>query len=195
MKRFGFTEDEVTRAKTEVESWYETRANRADTRKNSEFVPGLISNFFDNYAFMEPATEYQVVQMLLTQVTPDILNMVAAEMITPENLVVLYKAPEKEGLVHPTEAEILAVVKEVENADIEAPAAEELAADFLDPATLKGSKVKKVKSSIYGATEWTLKNGVKVVLFPTDYEKDRISFNIYKMGGTSLIETEDLPSL
>jgi zinc protease len=194
MKRFGFTEDEVSRAKTEIESRYETRANRADTRKNAEFVPDLISNFFDNYSYMEPATEYQVAQMLLSQLNADVLNMVVAQMITPENLVVLYKGPEKEGLVHPTEAEILSVVKEVENAEIEAPAAEVIATEFLNPATLKGSKVKKAKSSVYGATEWTLKNGVKVVLFPTDYEKDRISFNLYKMGGASLIETEDLPS-
>ena len=53
MKRFGFTEDEVNRAKTEIESVYETRSKRADTRQNSEFVPGLISNFFDNYAYMD----------------------------------------------------------------------------------------------------------------------------------------------
>ena len=42
--------------------------------------------------------------------------------------------------------------------------------------------------------EWTLKNGVKVILLPTDYEKDRVTFSLYKMGGTSLIETADLPS-
>ena len=194
MKRFGFTEDEVTRAKTEIESVYETRANRADTRKNADFVPALINNFFDNYAYMEPATEYQVVQMLLSQLTPEVVNMVAAQMITPENMVVVYKAPEKEGLTHPTEAELLSVVKEVENAEIEAPAAEDIASDFLDPSTLKGSKVKKSRSTIYGATEWTLKNGVKVILYPTDYEKDRVTFNLYKMGGMSLVETEDLPS-
>ena len=195
MKRFGFTEDEVSRAKTEIESMYETRANRADTRKNSEFVPGLISNFFDNYAYMEPATEYQVVQMLLSQISADVLNMLASQMITAENMVVLYKGPEKEGLVHPTDAELLSVIKEVENAEIEAPAAEAIATEFLDPSTLKGSKVKKSKGTIYGATEWTLKNGVKVVLYPTDFEKDRVVFNLYKMGGASLIETEDLPSL
>ena len=107
--------------------------------------------------------------MLLSQITPDILNMVVSQMITAENLVLVYKAPEKEGLVHPTEAELLSVVKEVENAEIEAPAAEAIATEFLDPSTLKGSKVKKSKSTIYGATEWTLKNGVKVVLYPTDF--------------------------
>ena len=195
MKRFGFTDDEVSRAKTEIESVYETRSKRADTRKNSEFVPALINNFFDNYAYMEPATEYQVAQMLLSQINADVLNMIVAQMITAENMVVLYKGPEKEGLVHPTEAELLSVVKEVENAEIEAPEAEAIATEFLDPSTLKGSKVKKSKSTIYGATEWTLKNGVKVVLYPTDFEKDRVVFNLYKMGGSSLIETEDLPSL
>ena len=194
MKRFGFTEDEVNRAKTEIASVYETRANRADTRKNADFVPALINNFFDNYSYMDPATEYQVVQMLLAQITPDVLNMIVKEMITAENMVVVYKAPDKEGLTHPTEAELLAVIKDVEGAEIEAPAAEAIATEFLDPASLKGSKVKKSKSTVYGATEWTLKNGVRVVLFPTDYEKDRVSFNLYKKGGTSLIETEDLPS-
>ncbi len=194
MKRFGFTDDEVNRAKTEIESVYETRAKRAETRKNADFVPGLISNFFDNYAYMEPATEYQLVQMLLSQISADVLNMLASQMITAENMVVLYKGPEKEGLVHPTDAELLSVIKEVENAEIEAPAAEAIATEFLDPSILKGSKVKKSKSTIYGATEWTLKNGVKVVLLPTDYEKDRITFMLYKMGGTSLIETADLPS-
>ena len=194
MKRFGFTDDEVNRAKTEIESVYETRAKRAETRKNADFVPGLISNFFDNYAYMEPATEYQLVQMLLSQISAEVLNMLASQMITSENMVVLYKGPEKEGLAHPSEAELISVIKEVENSEIEATAAEAIATEFLDPSTLKGSKVKKSKSTIYGATEWTLKNGVKVVLLPTDYEKDRISFMLYKMGGTSLIETADLPS-
>ena len=194
MKRFGFTDDEVNRAKTEIESIYETRAKRAETRQNSEFVPDLISNFFDSYAYMEPATEYQVAQMLLSQVNAEVLHMLASQMITAENMVVLYKGPEKEGLTHPSESELLSVIKEVENAEIEAPATEAVATEFLDPSTLKGSKVKKSKSTIYGATEWTLKNGVKVILLPTDYEKDRVTFSLYKMGGTSLIETADLPS-
>ncbi|MDO5442701.1 MAG: insulinase family protein, partial [Bacteroidia bacterium] len=48
--------------------------------------------------------------------------------------------------------------------------------------------------TIAGATEWVLKNGVKVILLPTEYEKDRIQFSLYRQGGTSLIATEDLPS-
>ena len=194
MKRFGFNDAEVERAKTEILSIYESRAKRADTRKNSEFVSPLINNFFDNYAYMDPQTEFEVVQALLPQIQTEVLNMLAPQLITKENFVLVYKAPEKEGLTHPTEEQILAVINAVENAEIEAPVAEQLDTELLDPAALKGSKVKKSRAYKYGATEWLLKNGIKVLLLPTEYEKDRISFTLYKMGGTSLIATEDLPS-
>jgi len=71
---------------------------------------------------------------------------------------------------------------------------EEIASEFLDPSTLKGSKSKKAKKTIYDATQWTLKNGVKVIFLPTDYTKDQILFDLYKDGGRSLIPTGDIAS-
>ena len=194
MKRFGFTEAEIDRAKVEIVSSYESNAKRADSRKNSELVPDLINNFFLNYSYMEPQQEYQLVQALLEQIPAELINEFAKSLITEENFVLLYKAPEKEGLVHPTESQLLEVVESVENMEIQAPESEEIAAELLDSSALKGSKVKKSKNILYGATQWELKNGVKVILLPTEYEKDRIMFQIVKDGGFSLVEDEDLVS-
>ena len=194
MKRFGFTEAEIDRAKVEIVSSYESNAKRADSRKNSELVPELINNFFLNYSYMEPQQEYQLVQALLEQIPAELINEFAKSLITEENFVLLYKAPEKEGLVHPTESQLLEVVESVENMEIQAPESEEIAAELLDSSALKGSKVKKSKNILYGATQWELKNGVKVILLPTEYEKDRIMFQIVKDGGFSLVEDEDLVS-
>lgn len=194
MKRFGFTEAEIERAKVEIVSSYESNAKRADSRKNSELVPDLINNFFLNYSYMEPQQEYQLVQALLEQIPAELINEFAKSLITEENFVLLYKAPEKEGLVHPTESQLLEVVESVENMEIQAPESEEIAAELLDSSALKGSKVKKSKNILYGATQWELKNGVKVILLPTEYEKDRIMFQIVKDGGFSLVEDEDLVS-
>ena len=194
MKRFGFTEAEIDRAKVEIVSSYESNAKRADSRKNSELVPDLINNFFLNYSYMEPQQEYQLVQALLEQIPSELINEFAKSLITEENFVLLYKAPEKEGLVHPTESQLLEVVESVENMEIQAPESEEIAAELLDSSALKGSKVKKSKNILYGATQWELKNGVKVILLPTEYEKDRIMFKIVKDGGFSLVEDEDLVS-
>ena len=194
MKRFGFTDAEVERANAKLLSYAEKAAEGADTRTSDEFVDALISNFCDNMPYMDPAMELQLVQALGSQITAEIVNQVAPQLITDINFVIVYTAPAKEGLVHPTEAELLAVIEEVKASEIQANAAEEAAEPLLDPAALKGSKVKKETTGIYGATEWTLKNGAKVIVLPTDYKKDEIRFNIFQEGGMSLIPTEDMPS-
>ena len=194
MKRFGFSDDEVDRAKTNLLNRYDNIRKKADTRKNPEFVRPILQNFYDNYAFMDPETDYQITDMILKNINSVALNQTAAGVITDENLVILYKGPAKEGIATPTTDQLLQALAEVKASDIKANAATEVAKEFLDASRLKGSPVKKTATSAYGATEWTLKNGVKVYVYPTDHTKDQILFNIYEQGGKSLIETEDIPT-
>jgi zinc protease len=42
-----------------------------------------------------------------------------------------------------------------------------------------------------GVTIWTLSNGLRVVLKPTDFKNDEILFNSFSPGGTSLVEDRD----
>ncbi len=192
LRRFGLTDAEVERAKTELLSQFETKAKKAETRTNSEFVMPMIYNFFDNERFMDPQTEYDLVQQLMPMLTAETINQAAQQIITRENMVVIYQAPEKEGLVHPTAEQIQAVIDAVENAEIEQAAGEELPEAFLNAAALKGSKASKVTDGIYGAKTFTLKNGLRVWLLPTDHQKDQILFNLVKTGGRSLLSDEEL---
>ena len=193
MKRFGFTDGEVQRAKDNIISNYERAVEAAPTRKNAEFIYPLLYNFYDNEPYMDPATELQLAQMVCAQLNAAVLNQIAAQLITDENMVILYNGPEKEGLANPTEEEISAVLAGVKNAEIAANAEENLNEPFIS-GELKGSKVKKSAETIYGATEWILKNGVKVIVLPTQHKQDQILFNISMNGGQSLIATEDMPS-
>ena len=190
MKRFGFTDGEVQRAKDNIISSYERRVEAAPTRKNAEFVYPLLYNFYDNEPYMEPEMELQLAQMVCSQLNAALLSQVAAQLLTDNNMVILYNGPEKAGLVNPTEDEIKAVLAAVKNAEITANVEENLNEPFIS-RELKGSKVKKEGQTIYGATEWTLKNGVKVVVLPTQYKQDQILFNISMDGGMSLVSTED----
>jgi len=194
LHRFGLTDAEIERAKTEILSQYETAAKQADTRKNSEFVMPMINHFFDNRAFMDPQTEYQVVQALLQQLPNEAVNQLGQQMVAHENMVVLYQAPEREGLQHPTVEQIKAIIDQVENAQLEQAAAEDVPTAFLDPSTLKGSKASKAKPFAHGAQTFKLRNGINVYLLPTEYEKDRISFSLFKDGGRSLLTDEELYS-
>ena len=192
LRRFGLTDDEVERAKTEVLSQYESAANKADTRNNTLFINGMIKHFFNNEYFMDPKAEYELVKMMLPQFTAEIVNQVAKAFITDNNIYVSYEAPEKEGLTHPTKEQFLAVIDAVKNAELEQVAGEEIPTEFLDASKLKGSKAGKITESIYGSKVFTLKNGVRVWLLPTEKEKDRISISLSREGGRSVLSDEDL---
>ena len=194
MKRYGFTESEIKRAKDELISRAEKRAEGADSRKNAEFVRPLINNFFNNEPYMVPSVEAKLVKQMLQMLPAQVFNQTVAQIITDENMVVLYNGPQKEGLVNPTEAQLLDVIAKVKASEIAANAEEEIASEFVDPSKLKGSKVKKTSQLLKGVTEWTLANGVKVAWLKTDYKKDQVLFRLVKDGGESLIPTEDLDS-
>jgi len=52
-------------------------------------------------------------------------------------------------------------------------------------------KVFKTVDRGYGITEWTLGNGVKVLLKPTTFKNDEIIFKAQSFGGTSLYDEKD----
>ena len=195
MKQFGFTEAEVQRATENILKAYEKAVEAAGSRKNGDFVDPLLNNFYQNESYLEPELAYQLAQGLCGQINAQILNQLLGQFqfVTDENMIVLYNGPSKEGSIIPTEDEIRNVLAEVKTIEVQ-PNAEEAVNEPFISEELKGSPVKTAAETVYGATEWTLKNGVKVIVLPTELKKDQVIFNITKKGGKTLIATEDLPS-
>ena len=194
LRRYGFTEAEVTRAKENILQAYERAVKAAATRKNAEFVRPILNNFFFNDPILTPEVDQQIAQAICGQLTAAVLNQMLPQLLVEQNVLVLFNGPEKEGLVNPTEAELAEVYAAAKNAEIAPNEEESVNEPLLDASKLKGAAVKKEKTGIYGETVWTLKNGVKVVVLPTDYKKDQVIINLSMDGGRTLIATEDLPS-
>ena len=194
MKRYGFSDGEVQRAKDNIISRFEKAAEAAATRKNMDFVRPILNHFYYKDSYMEPETELQLAQMVCSQINAALLGQVAASLITDENVVIVFNGPEKEGVVSPTVEELAQIMAESKTMEITANAEENLNEPLIDPNALKGAKVKKEETGDYGSTVWTLKNGVKVVVLPTQHKKDQVIYNLYLKGGKSVIPTEDLPS-
>ncbi len=192
MRRYGFSAAEVARAKENILSGYESAAEKADTRKNGQLIWELINNFFDNNSYAHPKDELAIVTAILSQITPEYINAYASQLIPENNMVVVMTAPAKEGVAVPAKEEFLTVIEQVKAADVQPNEEEETAAELLNASKLKGSKVKKSEDYLYSTTKWTLKNGMTVLLRPSDLEKDRISIQLIKKGGKTLIPQEDL---
>lgn len=192
-KRYGFTDDEIGRAKEDIIKHLKNKVDGASTRKNPEFVYPIMNNFFNGYPYMTPETELQIAQMLYGQFNAQVINQALPQFLTGVPTII-YQGVDQPGQVHPTEAEVLAVLEEVKNADIQPNKVEAINSDFMAGIKIKPGAVKKAVTGAYGATIWTLKNGLNVVVLPTEYKKDQVIFELTKKGGVSLVPTEDIAS-
>ena len=194
IKRYGITESELERAKMELISSAERGVEAAPTRKSPQLVYPILAHFFHNNYMLEPQMELQLVQAVCAQLPAMVFQQVIEQLITDENMIIAYAAPEREGLAHPTEAELLAIIEKVKASEIAAPVEESANEPLLNADAIKAGKIKKEKEGVYGSQEWTLKNGVKVVYMPTTHKNDEVIVSLVMNGGRSLIETAELPS-
>lgn len=193
VRRYGFTQGEFERAQENLMRQCErTYANRND-RRNEEFVEVYMNHYKKNTPAPDAETEWQLDSMLVKSLNVDAVNAYAQQILTPTNQVIVITAPEKEGVVNPTEEEILAIRDKVAASEIEAYEDNVVKEPLIPEGTaLKGSAVKKtVEDAKLGTTEWTLKNGVKVVVKPTTFKADEIRLRALANGGLSVLADEE----
>lgn len=195
MKRFGFTNSELERAKTDLLKSVENAYNDRENQKNRNLVREYYRHFLSDEVIPGIEWEFNTLKMILPGLPIDAINQVAKSYVTDNNLIVSFMAPDKPAVVIPSEAEIRAAIEETKKAEITAKAEETMNKALIEK-TPKAGKVKKIsQNSSLGTTEWILSNGVKVVFRPTTFKKDEILLSAYSWGGTSKVkEIADLPS-
>ncbi len=196
MIRFGFTQSEFDRAKTEIERQIQQEYDRRDDRRSDEFMWPFIYNYMLNAPMMSAEDEYEFNNYLLQVINLDLLNQFVQQMrLTPTNQVIIVMAPEKADAVVPTAEQIEETIGKVRAAELEANI-EDFVIEPLIPAKtkLKGSKVKTTETDRFGATIWTLKNGAKIVVLPTDFKADEVTMQVISKGGQSVLADDEILS-
>lgn len=186
VKKHGFTETELEREKKTVLRQVEKLYNERDKRKSAELVEEYKANFLMKQSPVPGIeTEYEYYKQFLPGITLEEVNALGKKWVTDDNLVVLVNAPEKEGVVLPTEDELKKAITDVKASAIE-PYVDKVNNDPLFAEELTPGKISsKVKNKEQDYEEWTLSNGIKVVLKQTDFKQDEILFGAYSWGGSS----------
>lgn len=194
MRRYGFTNDELERAKTETLAQYEKAYNERSATRNDSYVDEYIDNFL--YQEMIPGIEweYAFVKQVMPAISLEQINQIALQLVTNENIVVNFQVADKPEVQLPTEEQIINSIRGMEHLDIERPVEKEVITELVKKGPKAGKVVKEKYNEALGTTEWTLKNGVRVIFKPTEFKKDEILMEAYAPGGFSLVETADLPS-
>ena len=190
--QFGFLASELDRAKaTTLRSAEQQYADR-EKRPSATIVNSYAFHFLDQEVVPGPEIAYRLAQQLLPTITLDEVNALARRWITDENRVIVVRSPEKPGVKVPTEAEVLAALDRAAKTPVvaytENLSTEPLIARLPAPGRVTSEKTR----ADVGITEWTLANGARVLVKPTDFRADQVLFGALSFGGRSLLADADI---
>ncbi len=185
-KRGGFTATEYARCRTEYLSQLEKAYNNRNQQENKTLAESYVRNFIDKKPIPGIETEYQMMSMIVNQIPVEAVNQVFSQIVSDKNLVVLGMMPAREGESCPKDEEILALLSQVEAENI-APYVDNVKDEpLVSELPAAGKVVKENILSDFGAKEWILSNGAKVILKKTDFKADEINMMAVAKGGTSV---------
>jgi zinc protease len=188
--RFGFTQTELDRFRLSYQQAFAQLAASNDEHTSDSLADEYIRNFMQQEPIPGIAYENGLVQRFLPEITLADINGLARDWMPDRNRVVVVSAPKKAGVSVPDEAKLAAVIKSAVGSDLTAYVDTVSSRPLLENVPKPGS-VTKTTTKAPGVTEWTLSNGVRVVLEPTTFKQDEILFRAFSPGGTSLAGDQD----
>ena len=189
--KYGFTQSEMDRAKTEILAGYENSYNNRDKTESGRIIGEYIRNFLEQESIPGIAWEFEQNKKYLPTVTLDQTNAVLKNYVKDDSRVIVITGPKKESLAYPKEADVLKVFEDLKVAKLEPYKEKATLQNLVKPFQSKGSIVKTETDDKLGTTTLTLSNGAKVTYKKTDFKDDQIVFTARSLGGTSLISDAD----
>jgi len=190
-KKYGFTQTELELAKKEMISNMDKFFNERNTTESKDYVEEYIRAFLDGEDFPGVTNEHMYYSQLLPGIKVEELNELFKEWVKNTNTFTLITAPDKGDIKLPTNAELLAMTKKGFSQEIAKPEDKKVATELMTSKPAPGKVVSTVKEDGFGATTYTLSNGIKVTIKPTDFKSDEILMNGIKKGGSNNYDLAD----
>ena len=185
-RKFGFTDTEYNRARAEYLRNLESAYNERDKRKNDAYVNAYVRHFLDNEPIPGIENEYAIISQIAPNIPVEALNQMMQVLVSDSNQVLAVFAPEKEGIKLPTKTNLSDLIVNINKEEL-TPYIDNVSDEPLMSEKPKGGKIVSQKElPLFGATELTLSNGVKVIIKDTDFKADEIRMKGVSLGGSSL---------
>lgn len=191
----GITIDELKRGKAEMLSYAENDYNDHSNRRNGEFVEQCVQNFLEETPIIEPEKELEMVRKLDKTVTIDDVNALAKTIITNQNQVVTMFGPDKNTFKMPTNSSIENAILKAQKQHYTPYKTQNTLTERLITKLPKPGSIRSERTYKYGYTEFTLSNGLKVYVRPTNFEPDEVNLKIFSLGGKNIYPDSEMPNL
>ncbi|HSF45299.1 MAG TPA: pitrilysin family protein, partial [Chitinophagaceae bacterium] len=186
VKRYGFTDAELDRAKKDLNANYERSWNNRDKTESDIYADEYVRNFTED----EPAPgidkEFEMVKRMLPGISLNEVNRLTDIYKDEKNRFAYITGPENSAsLKMPADAEVLAAVDSKLKADIKPYEEKAVSAALLTKEPVAGKVSSSTKNATLGTTELKLSNGVTVTLKRTDFKADQVMMSSYRYGGNA----------
>ncbi|MDR1596759.1 MAG: insulinase family protein, partial [Treponema sp.] len=199
---YGITETELERQKANLRSGALDAWQNSKKEESSEIAYRLVESVLNETPFLSADAEYQLALKTANALTADDVNGVIKQYFDKRGSRLLTIAPPDAGV--PSKASINRMWKRYRNPSL-TPYNDDLDDRPLfpsepagPPGTITAERVLSGESDGTGVpsgiTEFTLSNGAKVIVCPTDFRKDFFVFNAVSRGGLSLVHNNEYPS-
>jgi zinc protease len=194
VQQFGFTSEELTRAKAAILAAYERAYKERETSESASYANEYVRHFLQKEPIPGMEFEYRIASTYLPTITADEISALAKELITDENRVVLGVAPEKKDTPPPSTETLRATIDRAASAPVDRWTEATANRELVEKPPAAGKVTSKRTVPEIGATVLTLSNGVEVWLKPTDFKADQVVFSAYAPGGVSLASEKEFKS-
>jgi zinc protease len=191
IKRFGFHESELERAKKELRKNAKIYLREKDNTTNKELVPLLVDAVIRGDVIVSEDTHYNLVEKYLPNIRLEDLNQARSKYNINYNRMITIFGTEKAQDSFPTHADARSLQKEMKMIALEPSLDEVSDLPFFTGQIEPGKIVAEKKLAKIGVTVWELSNGITVVLKPTKFKEEEILVNGYSPGGYSMIPKEE----
>ncbi len=191
MQQFGFSAEELARAKAALLATFERAAKERETSESPSYANEYVRAFLESEPIPGIQFEYQIASTFVPGITLQEVGDAAGRLVGSGSRVVLAVAPEKKDAPVPTEQALRQVAAKADTTTLEAWTDALAGRELVETRPAAGKVANRRTIADLNVTVLSLSNGAEVWLKPTDFKNDQVLFSSYALGGESVVPEDD----
>jgi zinc protease len=192
--RHGFTGTELDRARLNLLRGLERAYDERERTNSAAYVNQYVSHYLTGAPSPGIAFELEAARALLPGIGVAEVNARSRAWASEADRVVLVTAPESAEAAPPAPSDLRGVLASVDGLEVEPYVDAVTDAPLVATPPTPGTVVERQLHPGVDIHDWTLSNGVRVLLKVTDFRDDEVVFTGFAPGGTSLAPDAEYPT-
>jgi zinc protease len=195
MRRFGFTEGELERAKLRLVSSMQRSLSEKDRTESRTFIRGFTNHILYGEEMADIEWEVNAVNILLPGIGLNEISRAAENYFAPNDIKVFLLSPQSEAANLPSAERIRTIFNEARRARLMPRQETAVSGDLMDRVPVPGTIVSEEIDEQTGAHILVLSNGARVILKETANRNNEIILYAMAKGGSVNAAEETIVSV